>query len=101
MAIRLIGLPSLQLWDCILGQGVRKLVAILKEDNEATIKVMSSGKNPTRRRMQRTHGLDVAWLTNNSTKVITELSTAPHVLCALTSSLKLSLIGLSGSLLGN
>jgi RNA:NAD 2'-phosphotransferase (TPT1/KptA family) len=62
MAIRLIGLPSLQLWDCILGQGVRKLVAIFKEDNEAAIRVMSTGKNPTMRHMQRTHGLDLAWL---------------------------------------
>jgi len=62
MAIRLIGIPSLQLWDCILGQGKRKMVAILKEDNEAAIKVMETGKNPTMRHMQRTHGLDLAWL---------------------------------------
>ena len=68
MAIRLIGLPSLQLWDCILGQGIRRLVAILKEDNEAAIKVMNSGKNPTMRHMQRTHGLDLAWLTEQFQK---------------------------------
>jgi len=38
------------------------LVAILKEDNEAAIKVINSGKIPTMRHMQRTHGLDLARL---------------------------------------
>jgi hypothetical protein len=41
---------------------VRKLKAIFKEDNEVAIRVLNTGKNPTMRHMQRTHGLDLAWL---------------------------------------
>ena len=62
MVIRVIGLPAMQLWDILLGAGNGKLRAIFKEDNEAAIKILTSGKNPTMRHMQRTHGLDLAWL---------------------------------------
>ena len=62
MTIRAIGVPALQLWDVILKKGERKLTAILKEDNEACIRVLETNKNPTMRHMQRTHGLDLAWL---------------------------------------
>jgi len=61
-AIRTVGIPAMQLWDVILHTHKRKLQATFKEDNEAAIKVMSSGRNPTMRHMQRTHGLDLAWL---------------------------------------
>jgi hypothetical protein len=62
VAIRTLGVPSLQLWDAVLGRDVRKLKAIFKEDNEVAIRVLSTGKNPTMRHMQRTRGLDLAWL---------------------------------------
>ena len=62
VAIRTLGVPSLQLWDAVLGRDVRKLKAIFKEDNEVAIRVLNTGKNPTMRHMQRTHGLDLAWL---------------------------------------
>jgi len=57
MAIRSIGVPSLTLWDNILGRGVRKLEAIFKEDNAAAIRVLETGRNPTMRHMQRTQGI--------------------------------------------
>ena len=62
VAVRTIGLPALQLWDLVLGDGKRKLSAIFKEDNETAIRVMGTGKNPTMRHMQRTHGLCLARL---------------------------------------
>jgi hypothetical protein len=52
VAIRTIGLPALQLWDLVLGDGKRKLSAIFKEDNETAIRVMGTGRNPTMRHMQ-------------------------------------------------
>ena len=45
MAIRSIGIPAMQLWDVILGKGDKSLKAILKEDNEAALKIIKSGKN--------------------------------------------------------
>ena len=62
MAVKSIGIPALQLWETILGGSRRKLQAIFKEDNEAAIKILNSGKNPTMRHMQRTHGICLAWL---------------------------------------
>ena len=62
VALRSVGVPSLQLWDTIVGKDVRKLEAIFKEDNQSAIKVMSTGKNPTMRHMQRIHGLSIAWI---------------------------------------
>ena len=61
-ALRPVGLPSLQLWDTVLGQGKRILKAVFEEDNQSAIKIMTTGKNPIMRHMQRTHGLSVAWL---------------------------------------
>jgi hypothetical protein len=61
-ALRSVGLPSLQLWDTVLGKGKRVLKAIFKEDNQSAIKIMTTGKNPTMRHMQRTHGLSIAWI---------------------------------------
>ena len=45
MVLRTIGLPALQLWDILLGKGEGNLKAIFKEDNEAAIKILMSGKN--------------------------------------------------------
>jgi len=61
-ALRSVGLPSLQLWDTVLGKGKRVLKAIFKEDNQSAIKIMTTGKNPTMRHMQRTHSLSIAWI---------------------------------------
>ena len=35
---------------------------IVHEDNQAMIKIVESGRNPTMRYLGRTHGVSVAWL---------------------------------------
>lgn len=45
-AVRLEGLPALQLWDVILE---RKVTATLLEDSQATMQILKSGKNPALR----------------------------------------------------
>lgn len=86
MAIKTEGLPALSLWEVLLGykkrewsedpltgerfisnaNGVKRadqfLTVHFKEDNDATIKIVESGKNPTMRHMSRTHGICMAWL---------------------------------------
>ena len=58
-AVRTIGLPALDLWD-ILSSTKGNLC--LCEDNQAMISVVRSGRNPTMRYLERTHGVSVAWL---------------------------------------
>ena len=58
-AIRLMGLPSLDLWEVVLG---RRIALDLIEDNESTVQIIKTGKNPTMRHMSRTHGVNVMWL---------------------------------------
>ena len=58
-ALRLAGLPSLDLFETAL----RRLVYLeLMEDNQSTIQIIKTGKNPTMRHISRTHGVNVAWL---------------------------------------
>ena len=52
--LRREGLPTLDLWDILAGKG-RKVV--FHDDNESMIKVCRTGKNPTMRRLLRTHGV--------------------------------------------
>ena len=58
-ALRLEGLPAIDLWDVILD---RSVVLKFWEDNDAAIKIMLSGRNPTMRHMARTHRVDTMWL---------------------------------------
>jgi hypothetical protein len=58
-AIRLEGLPALQLWDVIFR---RKVQVTLLEDNQATMQILKSGKNPTLRHIARTHRVNLAWI---------------------------------------
>ena len=60
-AVRLEGLPALQLWDIVLE---RKVVATLLEDNQATVQILMSGKNPALRHIARTHRVNSAWLSD-------------------------------------
>ena len=43
MAIRTLGIPALHVWDLILGRSVGLDVM---EDNDATILIIKTGKNP-------------------------------------------------------
>jgi hypothetical protein len=59
MALRVIGVPCLPLWDTILE---REALCVFHEDNAAMIQVCRTGKNPTMRHMGRTHRVNVHWL---------------------------------------
>jgi len=79
-AVRAEGLPALPLWELILG---RKLQVHLKEDNEAAIKNLLSGKNPNMRHMGRTHKVDFMWLHETvSNKTVTVEYTETDVMAA-------------------
>ena len=58
-AMRLCGLPFLSLWDTLLSG---KPQLIVHEDNQAMIRVVTTGRNPTMRYLGRTHGVAVQWL---------------------------------------
>jgi hypothetical protein len=58
-SLRHCGIPSLDLWQALLPT-CRGLT--LCEDNQAMIRVIESGKNPTMRYLHRTHRVSVAWL---------------------------------------
>jgi len=70
-AVRTAGLPGLELWESLLR---RKLKLCFKEDNEATIRIIKTGKSPALRHIGRTHRLDLAFLheTNAKGEMITE-----------------------------
>ena len=57
-AIRLMGLPSLDLWEVVLG---RKIALDLIEDNESTVLIIKIGKHPTMSHMPWPHGVNVMW----------------------------------------
>ena len=58
-AIRTEGLPALQLWHMVLERPVRLL---FQEDNQATILVLKTPRNPILRHLNRTHRVNVSWL---------------------------------------
>ena len=58
-AIRSTGLPGLELWEALLG---RPLQVEFMEDNEATIRIISTGKSQAMRHVGRTHRVDLAFL---------------------------------------
>jgi hypothetical protein len=59
LALRTLGMPAMTLWDLVLG---RKAGLDVMEDNDATIVIVNSGRNPSLRLVPRTQGVNVAWL---------------------------------------
>ena len=57
--LRTGGLPSLSLWSVIFPH---QPPLLLHEDNQALIRVVTTGKHPTMRYLARTHRVSVAWL---------------------------------------
>ena len=57
--LRVEALPAVTLWELLLG---RKLKVRLMEDNDAAVKIKTSGRNPAIRHMWRTHNVDLAFL---------------------------------------
>ena len=58
-AVRTGGLPALQLWERLLD---RPLVLEVYQDNQATARIMTTGRAPTLRHIERTHSVSVAWI---------------------------------------
>ena len=59
LAIRTEGLPALQLWDMVLERSVKLK---FQEDNQATIQILKTAKNPALRHLSRTHRVNISWL---------------------------------------
>ena len=55
-ALRSVGLPAMDVWDIVL-PGTQLVV---REDNDVAIRVIQTGRNPTMRHMNRTHGVSIA-----------------------------------------
>ena len=56
-AIRSRGLPALQLWERLLN---RQLYLDVFQDNQATARIMTTGRAPALRHIKRTHSVSVA-----------------------------------------
>ena len=59
MAVRSEGLPALDFWETVLQRKVRMRAL---EDNQATMRIIQTGKNPALRHLNRTHRVSVSWL---------------------------------------
>jgi len=57
--LRTDGLPALSLWRVLFPH---QPPLLFHEDNQAMIRVVTTGKNPTMRYLARTHRVSVAWL---------------------------------------
>ena len=58
-AVRLIGLPALDLWETIVK---RPMALKVYEDSQATAKIVQSGKFQVMRHVKRTHGVQLSLL---------------------------------------
>ena len=59
VAMRAMGMPALRLMERILGKEPK---LVFFDDNKAMISVARSGKNPTKRYPERSHGVAVTWM---------------------------------------
>ena len=58
-AVRTSGLPALQLWERLSN---RPKILEVDQDYQATAIIMSTGRTPTLRHIERTHSVSVAWI---------------------------------------
>ena len=58
-ALRTMGVPVVDLWRILSGQEPK---VIFHDDNQAMIAVIRSGKNPTMRHIERSHGISITWM---------------------------------------
>ena len=58
--VRTMLIPSLDLWETILK---KKVLPIVYEDNQATAKIIRSGKFEKLRHVDRTHGVQLSFIT--------------------------------------
>ena len=58
-ALRTMGIPVVDLWTVVAGKEPR---IVFHDDNQAMIAVIRSGKNPTMRHIERSHGISITWM---------------------------------------
>ena len=58
-ALRTEGIPALSLWSHVLR---RPIMLTIQEDNQATLKILESGKSQALRHVGRVHDVSLAWL---------------------------------------
>ena len=58
-ALRSMGVPVVDLWRIVAGNEPQ---IVFHEDNQAMIAVIRSGKNPTMRHLERSHGISIVWM---------------------------------------
>ena len=57
--LRTMGIPSLSIWETLSGSSPKLL---FHDDNQGMIGVVRSGRNPTMRHLERTHGISITSL---------------------------------------
>ena len=60
--LRTIGFPAILLWSTLLGKNGNEVLLQVREDNDAMIRVLTIGGNPTMRYLSLIHGIKVNWL---------------------------------------
>ena len=58
-ALRTMGVPVVDLWQIVAGKEPQ---IVFHDDNQAMIAVIRSGKNPTMRHIERSHGISIVWM---------------------------------------
>ena len=58
-ALRTMGVPVVDLWRILSGQEPK---VIFHDDSQVMITVIRSGKNPTMRHIERSHGISITWM---------------------------------------
>ena len=56
VTLRTMGLPAMSIWETMTGKSPKLL---FHDDNQGMIGVVRSGKNPTMRHLERTHGISI------------------------------------------
>ena len=83
--LRTDGLLALRLWRALFPH---QPPLLFHEGNQAMIRVVSTGKNPTMRYLARTHRVSVAWLHEVCQMKEIRMCTKKQVECALAFSLR-------------
>ena len=65
VTLRTMGLPALSIWETLTGKSPKLL---FHDDNQGMIGVVRSGRNPTMRHLERTHGIAITSLHEHFTK---------------------------------
>ena len=65
VTLRTMGLPALSTWETLTGKSPKLL---FHDDNQGMIGVVRSGRNPTMRHLERTHGIAITSLHEHFTK---------------------------------